>query len=57
MEGRRGDWVVMDAHTYSADDDGPYRAIVICTVEYQPIPQHSQRWAAVNSVEPILEPA
>ena len=58
MEGRVGDWVVTDRHTYSADDDGPYRSIVVCTVEYQPLPQCSQRWTAVNNiVEPVLEPA
>jgi len=58
MEGRIGDWVVMNACTYSADGDGPYQAIVVCTVEYQPLPQHDQRWDSVNNiVEPVLEPA
>lgn len=62
IEGRRGDWVVTDSRTYIPQSVGfeienPYQEIVICTVEYQPIPQHSQRWAAANIVEPVLEPA
>jgi hypothetical protein len=31
---------------------------VVCTVEYQPVPQHEQSWVAVqNMIEPVLEPA
>lgn len=57
MEGRKGDWVVLDAHTYSADEDGPYRAIIVCTVEYQPLPQHDHQWATVNNILPDQDTA
>jgi hypothetical protein len=58
MEGRRGDWVVTKTHTYHPSTDAPCQAIVVCTVEYQPVPQHEQSWVAVqNTIEPVLEPA
>ncbi len=58
MEGRRGDWIVIEAHTYHPSTDAPCQAIVVCTVEYQPVPQHEQSWVAVqNTIEPVLEPA
>lgn len=53
-EGRRGDWVVTAAHKFeSSTPISPYRAIVVCTVEYQPVSE--PQWFKVNSVEPVLE--
>lgn len=52
---RRGDWVVVDSHTFEpSDPDAPYRAIVICTVEYQPI---ESEWKPVGklAIPPELE--
>jgi hypothetical protein len=55
-EGRRGDWVVTESHEFEpTTPHSPYRAIVVCTVEYQPVPE--LQWFKVGSVEPVLEPA
>lgn len=55
-EGRRGDWAVTSAHEFEpATADSPYRAIVICAVEYQPLSE--PQWFTVKQVEPVLEPA
>lgn len=46
MQGRQGDWVVRSSATHLAtSDDGPYQAIVICVVEYDPIAEDDQRWS------------
>jgi hypothetical protein len=56
MEGRRGDWVVTESHEFEpSTPNSPYRAIVVCTVEYRPVSE--PQWFKVNSVEPVLEPA
>jgi hypothetical protein len=55
-EGRRGDWVVTESHEFEpTTPHSPYRAIVVCSVEYQPVPE--PQWFKVSSVEPVLEPA
>lgn len=55
-EARRGDWVVTEAHEFEpTTPHSPYQAIVVCTVEYQPVSE--PQWFKVNSVEPVLEPA
>jgi len=55
-EGRRGDWVVTESHEFEPTmPHSPYRAIVICTVEYQPVSE--PQWFKVKRVEPVLEPA
>ena len=43
---RRGDWVVRSSAMFpAASEDSPHRAIVVCTVEYDPIPESEQRWS------------
>ncbi len=53
-EARRGDWVVTESHEFEpTSTDAPYRAIVICTVEYQPVSE--PQWFKARYVEPVLE--
>ena len=53
---RRGDWVVVDSHTFEATDpNAPYRAIVICTVEYRPVSDPQWKPVGKLKIPPELE--
>ncbi len=56
IQGRPGDWVVRSSAAHpAASTDGLYQAIVICTVEYDPIAEADQQWSGWLVQSPSID--
>ena len=55
-EFRKGDWVVVESHEFEPTmPHSPYRAIVICTVEYRPVSDPQWKPVGKLKIPPELE--